>query len=131
MCPPTQHSVLGPLYVEWDVADITEQSSVAERPTLMFADAGVPQLAPVAPRRVSRWPTVLLLGSDALLILVGFALAYWMRYNVSWPAPFNRIVQEVLTVNYVSFANFLPYALLLTCSLLALFAMKSLYRTAR
>ena len=66
-----------------------------------------------------------------VLILIGFALAYWMRYNVAGPRPLNRIVQEVLTVNYVPFANFLPYALLLICALLALFAMKSLYRTPR
>src|SRR3954468_10865057 len=99
---------------EWDVADVTEdeEPSVADRPALTFADAGVPAVMPSAARRSPRWPTVLLVGSDALLILIGFALAYWMRYNVSWPAPFNRIVQEVLTVNYVSFANFLPYALL-------------------
>ena len=115
----------------WDVADVTEEPSVAERPPLTFADASVPPAVPAATRRASNWPTVLLVGSDAVLILVGFAMAYWMRYNVSWPAPFNRIVQEVLTANYVSFANFLPYALLLTTVLLTLFAMKSLYRIPR
>jgi hypothetical protein len=66
-------------------------------------------------RRPAGWPAALLAGSDALLIL----------------APFNRIVQEVLTVNYVPFANFLPYALLLTFVLLALFTMKGLYRIPR
>src|SRR4029434_9958770 len=86
---------------------------------------------PAAPRRSPKWPTLLLASADALLILVAFATAYWMRYNVSWPAPFNRIVQEVLTVNYVPFANLLPYALLLTFVLLALFAMKGLYRIQR
>ncbi len=113
------------------MADVTEEPSLADRPTLTFADAGVPLTAPATSRRASPWPAVLLVGSDAVLILIGFALAYWMRYNVSWPAPFNRIVQEVLTVNYVSFASFLPYALLLTCVLLTLFAMKSLYRIPR
>ena len=83
------------------------------------------------PRACVSLAAVLLVAADAALILAGFALAYWMRYNVSWPAPFNRIVQEVLTVNYVSFASFLPYALLLTCVLLTLFAMKSLYRMPR
>jgi exopolysaccharide biosynthesis polyprenyl glycosylphosphotransferase len=117
--------------VEWDVADVTEEPSVADQPALTFADASLPLATPAAARRASSWPTVLLVGSDALLILLGFALAYWMRYNVSWPAPFNRIVQEVLTANYVSFANFLPYALLLTVVLLTLFAMKSLYRIPR
>jgi hypothetical protein len=109
--------------VEWDVADVTEEPSVADRPALTFADTSVPTATPAASRRASIWPAVLLVGSDALLILIGFALAYWMRYNVSWPAPFNRIVQEVLTANYVSFANFLPYGLLLTVVLLTLFAM--------
>jgi exopolysaccharide biosynthesis polyprenyl glycosylphosphotransferase len=117
--------------VEWDVADVTEQPAVADQPALTFAGAGVPLPTPAISRRASRWPTVLLVSSDASLILIGFALAYWMRYNISWPAPFNRIVQEVLTVNYVPFANFSPYALLLTFTLLALFAMKSLYRIPR
>ena len=61
------------------MADVTKEPSVADRPTLMFADAGVPLLPPVTPRRAKRWPTVLLIGSDAVLILIGFALAYWMR----------------------------------------------------
>ena len=99
------------------MADVTDEPSLADQPTLTLADAGVSLLSPATSRRVSRWPAVLLVGSDALLIMLGFALAYWMRYNLSWPAPFNRIVQEVLTVNYVPFVNFLPYALLLTVAI--------------
>ena len=68
---------------------------------------------------------------DAALVFGAFAIAYWMRYQFTWPAPFNRIVQEVLTVNYVPFYNFLPYALFLIGVLLSLFAMKGLYRLPR
>ena len=46
--------------VEWDVADVTEEPSVADRPTLTFADAGVPQLPPAAPRRAALAIAVLL-----------------------------------------------------------------------
>jgi exopolysaccharide biosynthesis polyprenyl glycosylphosphotransferase len=115
--------------VEWDVADVIEEPAVSDQPRLTFADVAV--AAPAAPRRLSRSPTLLLAAVDALLILAGFSIAYWMRYNVSWPAPFNRIVQEVLTVNYVPFDSFLRYALLLTFVLLALFSMKGLYRIQR
>lgn len=68
---------------------------------------------------------------DAALILAGFAIAYWMRYQLSWPAPLNRIVQEVLTVNFIPLRSFLPYVLLLMVVLLTLYAMKGLYRMPR
>lgn len=113
------------------MADVIEEQALSDAPGLPFAEVDALAAAPATGHRLSRWPAALLAGSDALLILAGFATAYWMRYNVSWPAPFNRIVQEVLTVNYVPFANLLPYALLLTCVLLALFAMKGLYRIPR
>jgi exopolysaccharide biosynthesis polyprenyl glycosylphosphotransferase len=92
----------------------------------MLADAPAP-----AARRRRRSLTPLFVISDAVLILAGFAIAYWMRYRVSWPAPINRIVQEVLTVNFVPFNSFLRYALLLMVILLALFAMKGLYQIPR
>jgi exopolysaccharide biosynthesis polyprenyl glycosylphosphotransferase len=117
--------------VEWDVADVIEEQSVSDPPGLTFAEAAVPPTAPAAPRRSPTWPTALLACADALLILAGFSIAYWMRYNLSWPPPFNRIVQEVLTVNYVPFDSFLRYALLLTIVLLSLFAMKGFYRIPR
>jgi exopolysaccharide biosynthesis polyprenyl glycosylphosphotransferase len=115
--------------VEWDVADVIDEPAVSDQPRLTFADVAV--AAPAVPRRSPSSPNLLLAGADALLILAGFSIAYWMRYNVSWPAPFNRIVQEVLTVNYVPFDSFLRYALLLTFVLLALFSMKGLYRIQR
>jgi exopolysaccharide biosynthesis polyprenyl glycosylphosphotransferase len=118
--------------VERIVADITEEQTVAGSSDLVLADALAAQRFPARSARHSRRVSILLLAaSDALLILIGFAIAYWMRYNVSWPAPINRIVQEVLTVNFVPIANFLPYAVLLMVVLLALFAMKGLYRIPR
>jgi FlaA1/EpsC-like NDP-sugar epimerase len=68
--------------------------------------------------------------ADALLILAGFAIAYAAPHLI-WPAPFNRIVREVLTVNYIGYTSFIPYALLLMAVLLTLFAMKGLYRLPR
>jgi exopolysaccharide biosynthesis polyprenyl glycosylphosphotransferase len=111
------------------VADVIEEPAVSDQPRLTLADVAI--TVPAVPRRSPRSPSLLLAAADALLILAGFSIAYWMRYNVSWPAPFNRIVQEVLTVNYVPFDSFLRYALLLTFVLLALFSMKGLYRIQR
>lgn len=72
----------------------------------------LPQLTPV-PRtakrhRLSIALTVLL---DAAFILVGFALAYWMRYWLRWPPPFETIVREVAAENLVSIEAFTPYAI--------------------
>jgi exopolysaccharide biosynthesis polyprenyl glycosylphosphotransferase len=85
----------------------------------------------LAARRRSSYVIVGLVATDALLILAGFTIAYALRYNVSWPAPFNLIVREVLTENNISYASFGPYALLLTAVLLFQFAMKGLYRLPR
>jgi exopolysaccharide biosynthesis polyprenyl glycosylphosphotransferase len=68
---------------------------------------------------------------DAALILVGFVLAYHMRYTVRWPPPFESVVREVATGNYVPAEAFTPYAIGLAFGLLAMFAMKGLYRLPR
>lgn len=68
---------------------------------------------------------------DALLILVGFALSYWMRYQVDWPPPFEQFIREVATQNFVPIGAFFPIALLLLGVLLMQFAMKGLYRLPR
>lgn len=68
---------------------------------------------------------------DAFLILVGFAIAYVLRYNVSWPAPFNLIIREVLTVNNTPFSSFLPYVILLQAVLVFQLAMRGFYRLPR
>lgn len=73
----------------------------------------------------------LAVASDLLLILAGFAVAYWMRYRVDWPPPLEQVVREVAAENFVPPEAFVPYALLLASLLLALFAMKGLYRLPR
>jgi exopolysaccharide biosynthesis polyprenyl glycosylphosphotransferase len=81
-----------------------------------------------------RWHLVLhlvLLASDLLLTLAGFAIAYWLRYRVRWSPPFDAIVQEVATVNDKDFRAFLPVALALTVVVAVLLETKGLYRLPR
>jgi exopolysaccharide biosynthesis polyprenyl glycosylphosphotransferase len=114
------------------VADLTEERKVTDVEDLLLTDSLATQPAPVTPARQRRRRMVALLAaSDAALVFVAFVIAYWMRYQLVWPAPFNRIVQEVLTVNSVPFYSFVPYALFLNAVLMALFAMKGLYRLPR
>ena len=68
---------------------------------------------------------------DTALILAGFALAYVLRYMVSWPPPFERIVRPVTERNQVPISVFAPFALALLGLLLALFLLKGLYRLPR
>src|SRR5262245_58088365 len=82
-------------------------------------------------RRRPTYGAAALAAADAALILAGFAIAYILRYNVTWPPPLNLVVREVLTVNSIPYWLFTPYALLLTGVLLAQFAMKGLYRLPR
>jgi exopolysaccharide biosynthesis polyprenyl glycosylphosphotransferase len=130
-CNP-RSSTLDLQVVERTVADVTEGRAVANATDLLATDSVATQPAPTnAARQRRRRARAFLAASDAVLILVAFAIAYWMRYQVAWPAPFNRIVQEVLTVNFVPFYSFWPYASLLTAVLMALFTMKGLYRLPR
>lgn len=68
---------------------------------------------------------------DALLIMTGMQIAYWMRYSARWPAPFARIVREVVAQNFVPREQFLPFGLLLLGLLLGLYASRGLYRLPR
>jgi exopolysaccharide biosynthesis polyprenyl glycosylphosphotransferase len=118
--------------MRWDVADITEERNLAEAPELLDPGPAPLPRAPLGrPRRWQNLAAPLQAATDALLIFLAFALAYWVRYQLRWPAPFNQIVQEVLTVNYVPLASFLPYTTLLVAVLVALFAMKGVYRMPR
>lgn len=69
--------------------------------------------------------------ADVTLILAGFAVAYWMRYLISWPAPIDQLVREVRAQNFVPISAFAPFSLLLVALLLAQFAMRGLYRLPR
>jgi exopolysaccharide biosynthesis polyprenyl glycosylphosphotransferase len=108
--------------MEQDVANLPEAALDASQ-----ASRG---LAAFTHRR-PMYSAAVLAAVDAALILAGFAIAYVLRYNVSWPPPLNLVVREVLTVNFIPYSLFIPYALLLTGVLLAQFAMKGLYRLPR
>jgi len=67
---------------------------------------------------------------DQQLIFVGFAVAYWLRYQADWPEPFDRIVFEVATQNFVAFGAFLvPSVIPLMLFLGLRFAARGLYRS--
>lgn len=71
-----------------------------------------------------------LLG-DIVLILIGCVLAYWMRYQMTWPAPLNRIVREVLSPNQAALNDFQTYFFALTLLLVTIYSFKGLYRLPR
>jgi exopolysaccharide biosynthesis polyprenyl glycosylphosphotransferase len=69
---------------------------------------------------------------DQALIFLGFAFAYWLRYEADWPEPFDRIVFEVATQNLVSFQAFLlPSVFPLMLFLGLRFTARGLYRRSR
>jgi exopolysaccharide biosynthesis polyprenyl glycosylphosphotransferase len=59
--------------------------------------------------------------SDAVLISVAFAIAYWIRYELQW-------LRAVDPVNVVPVSAFIPFALILTILLLLLYRREGLYR---
>jgi exopolysaccharide biosynthesis polyprenyl glycosylphosphotransferase len=79
-------------------------------------------------RRSRRWTMLTMLLGDQALIFIGFAIAYWMRYIVTWPDPFDQVVVEVATQNQVAFAAFLPIVLLLMIWLGLRFMARGMYR---
>lgn len=66
---------------------------------------------------------------DQILILIGFAVAYWLRYVADWPDPLRAIVAEVATQNQVEFGAFLPILVPLMLLLALRFAVRGLYRS--
>ena len=70
-----------------------------------------------------RW-RLALAASDAVLILVGFALAYWLRYDTD-------LIQSVDEANFVEFSAYYGAAALLLVSLLAAYKIEGLYDQRR
>lgn len=70
-----------------------------------------------------RWKLAIVVG-DGLLILLGFALAYWLRYNVQW-------IQPVDEENFVEFSAYYGSALLLMGILLLAYKIEGLYDQRR
>jgi exopolysaccharide biosynthesis polyprenyl glycosylphosphotransferase len=108
--------------MERAVGDLTE---------VVRTESRVPELRTSATRRRKKPRSAVLAAVDATLILVGFAIAYWMRYIVDWPPPIEQVVREVATQNFVPLSAFMPIALLLTVLLLGQFTIKGLYRLPR
>lgn len=87
---------------------------------------------PIWISRRSRHLTALgLVLADQVLIFIGFAIAYWLRYLLTWPVPLNLIVVEVATKNHVDFSAFLPILFPLMCLLGLRFATRGFYRSSR
>ncbi|EFO81620.1 exopolysaccharide biosynthesis polyprenyl glycosylphosphotransferase [Oscillochloris trichoides DG-6] len=84
--------------------------------------------ARLAKRRTRRVSAIGLMLADQVLIFIGFAIAYWMRYGATWPEPLNRIVVEVATRNQVDFVAFLPIILPHMLFLGLRFTTRGLYR---
>ncbi|MBC8161082.1 MAG: sugar transferase [Roseiflexaceae bacterium] len=105
---------------------------IRERPSMSNVTTPRPLRKQALRLLARRWGTQLAaMAADALCIVVGFVFAYQMRYEWDWPAPFNWVVREVQSQNYVAFDRFLLPAALLVGLLLALFVMKGLYRQPR
>lgn len=81
-------------------------------------------------RRDRRMLTLALFSVDQLLIFIGFACAYWMRYEANWPDPLRQVIFEVATQNYVALPAFFPVIAALMIYLGVSFAARGLYRDA-
>lgn len=108
---------------------VTEMEHASMRSSTPWSLPLRPQALKIRIRRL-RGQLALLLG-DVVLVLLAFTLAYWLRYEFVWPAPLQRVVREVAVQNYVPLEAFQPLAALLTVTVIALFAMKGLYRLPR
>jgi exopolysaccharide biosynthesis polyprenyl glycosylphosphotransferase len=69
-----------------------------------------------------RWFLVAgLVISDAVLINIAFAIAYWIRYYLQW-------LRAVDPAFVVPFSVYIPFALILTCLLILVYRRQDLYR---
>ena len=66
------------------------------------------------------WRIALEILIDALLINLGFSLAYWIRYELQWPTP-------VAAQNYEPFNTYIPMGLILTFLLVIGYASQEAY----
>jgi exopolysaccharide biosynthesis polyprenyl glycosylphosphotransferase len=82
-------------------------------------------------RRKQRWTAVGMFLIDQMLIFAGFGIAYLLRYQISWPVPFDRIIAEVATENLVPFSAFLPIVFILQALLSLRFIGSGFYRPSR
>jgi exopolysaccharide biosynthesis polyprenyl glycosylphosphotransferase len=62
--------------------------------------------------------------ADAALVNLGFALAYWIRYELQWPWP-------VAAENRIPYATYVPMEAILALLLLVVYGMQRLYTPQR
>ncbi len=74
--------------------------------------------------RLHRYQSLALVIADALLINVGFALAYWARYIGEWVRPVDEF-------NFVPFGEYVPIAVFLTATLLVIYKVEGVYTSQR
>ncbi|NOZ27370.1 MAG: undecaprenyl-phosphate glucose phosphotransferase [Chloroflexi bacterium] len=77
-----------------------------------------------ASKRFHRWLGLLLIVSDAVLINVAFAIAYWIRYDLQW----FRAVDPAYNTSYQAY---LPFVVVLTFLLLIAFRLEGVYSLRR
>jgi exopolysaccharide biosynthesis polyprenyl glycosylphosphotransferase len=75
-------------------------------------------------KRYHRLVTIGLVLMDVLLINAAFALAYWVRYQLQW-------FFAVDVAYYAPFHRYIPFALVLTVLLLAIYRMQGVYSQRR
>jgi exopolysaccharide biosynthesis polyprenyl glycosylphosphotransferase len=101
---------------------------IAQQPMVSAVQYTAAQLPSL--KRSRRWGAIALFLGDQVLIFVGFAIAYWMRYVADLPAALE-IQSEILAANRVPFAAFLPITFLLMAALALLFTARGLYSSTR
>jgi exopolysaccharide biosynthesis polyprenyl glycosylphosphotransferase len=72
----------------------------------------------------AHWPVIGRLLTDAILINLGFFLAYWVRYQLQWFRPVDESFQ-------VPYRAYIPYSLTLTGILLLIYVAEGLYSSKR
>lgn len=66
------------------------------------------------------WRPILLVTIDVVLISMGFALAYWIRYELGWPWP-------VADENYIPLATYAPMAAITVGLLPVVYGLQGVY----
>ncbi|MGC8837737.1 MAG: undecaprenyl-phosphate glucose phosphotransferase [Anaerolineae bacterium] len=75
-------------------------------------------------RRFQRLITWITVVTDAILINLAFALAYWVRYDLQWFRPVDEVY-------YTPYWTYIPISLALTGILLASYGLEGVYRPSR
>jgi exopolysaccharide biosynthesis polyprenyl glycosylphosphotransferase len=70
------------------------------------------------------WQVLLEIVIDIALVTLGFVLAYWIRYELQWPAP-------VAAENYIPFRTYIPMAAIMTVLLMSGYGLQKVYAHQR